>query len=57
MHNELQDLTAQEAATVTGGDGWLMHEVGYWTGYIGHAITDAFLTPSPDGDFNWATDK
>jgi len=57
MHNELQELTPQEAATVTGGDGWLLREVGYLTGYIAHAVTDAFLTPSPDGDFDWSRDK
>lgn len=57
MENELQDLTSQEAATITGGDGALIYGISYVVGWISHSITDAFLTPSPDGDFNWARDK
>jgi hypothetical protein len=57
MQDELQDLSTQEAAAIAGGDGALMYYIGALVGWMGHATTDAFLTPPPDGDFNWARDK
>lgn len=60
MRNELQDLTAAEAAAITGGDGvigTIFEFAGFMVGYYAHKVVDAALTPPPAGDFNWARDK
>jgi hypothetical protein len=54
----LTALTPDEAARINGGScDEIAYAIGYAVGWLAGKVVDAFLTPSPEGDFNWARDK